>query len=114
MATLRNIDDRTTLDEALGNPRAVLYKHSTRCPVSAYVFEDVRNFAESHPNWKVYVLRVIEQRALSDEVTARLTVAHQSPQVFIIKDGDCVWNASHSDITEQALSQQAHSVRARL
>ena len=114
MSILRNIDDRTTLDEALGTPRAVLYKHSTRCPVSAYAFEDVRNFAESHPNWKVYVLRVIEQRALSDEVTARLTVAHQSPQVFILKDGDCVWNASHSDITEHALSQQAHSVRARL
>ena len=106
MPTLRAIEDQATLDEALGSRRAVLYKHSTRCPVSAYVFEEVRTFAESHPAWKVFLLKVIEQRTLSDVVAAQLAVPHQSPQVFIIKDGHCVWNASHSDINEQVLVQQ--------
>lgn len=106
MPTLQAIENQATLDEALESRRAVLYKHSTRCPVSAYAFQEVLSFAESNPSWKVFLLKVIEQRALSDVVAAQLAVPHQSPQVFIIKDGHCVWDASHSDINEQALVQQ--------
>jgi len=106
MPNLLDIENVTTLDEALKAPRGILYKHSTRCPVSTYAFEEIRSFANSHPAWTIYVLKVIEQRPLSDEVVARLAIPHQSPQVFVIRNGHCTWNASHADINEWELDKQ--------
>jgi bacillithiol system protein YtxJ len=103
---LHELHDATALDEALGSERAILYKHSTRCPVSAVVLNEVLRFDEAHPDWTTYLLKVIEQRQLSDTVAERLGVSHESPQVFVIKQGQCVWHTSHHLITSQALSQQ--------
>ena len=104
--TLRAVDDVTVLDEALTNSRAVLYKHSTRCPVSSYAIDEVLDFADEHPDCIVYVLKVIEQRALSDAVAKKLGVRHESPQAFVILDGQLVWHGSHNDITASALTAQ--------
>ena len=104
---LEELSDLSMLDDALGSDRAVLYKHSTSCPVSAWVIEDVLEFARTHPDWTVYVLKVIEQRGLSDAVAERLGVRHESPQAFVIKAGQCVWNASHSAINADNLKKHA-------
>jgi bacillithiol system protein YtxJ len=104
---LREILDSVTLDEALGSQRAVLYKHSTSCPISSDVVDEVRRFARAHPNWKTYLVKVIEQRELSDAVADRLEVPHASPQAIVIKHGAATWNASHYDISEDALNHQA-------
>ena len=103
--SVREVDDRATLNEALGRERAVLYKHSTSCPVSAVVLDDVLRFADTHPDWKIYLLNVLEQQALSDAVAERLGVPHASPQVFVLRQGRPVWHASHYDITAQSLSR---------
>jgi len=103
---LPEIQDEQTLDAVLGAERAVLYKHSTRCIVSTWSIREVRAFSEAHPDWPVYVLKVIEERRLSDAVAERLGIRHQSPQAFVIRDGRCVWDASHSDISADALSRQ--------
>ncbi|MDA1092667.1 MAG: bacillithiol system redox-active protein YtxJ [Acidobacteria bacterium] len=110
MTSLREIDDRVTLDEALAADRAIVYKHSTRCAVSSYVIREVYQFAETHPDWNIYLLKVVERRALSNAVAAELGVTHQSPQVFVIRGGVCVWHASHSDITTEHLEAQATDV----
>ena len=102
---LREVADNATLDEVLGSARAVLYKHSTRCPVSAVVIDEVLRFAETHPDWKTYVLQVIEHRDLSDAVAERLDVPHASPQAFVLKEGRPLWHASHGSITVQNLSR---------
>ena len=39
---IREVDDEAALDEVLAAKRAILYKHSTRCVVSAVVIEDVK------------------------------------------------------------------------
>jgi bacillithiol system protein YtxJ len=104
---LLEINDRHTLDEALASDHAILYKHSTRCPVSSYVIREVYQFADTHPDWDIYILKVVERRALSNAVADELGVTHQSPQAFVIKHGACVWHASHSDITEERLDAQA-------
>ena len=104
--TIRDVSDPATLDEALASDRAILYKHSTVCPVSAEVIDDVLTFARSHPEWPLYVLKVIEERDLSDAAAQRLGVPHASPQAIVIREGHSVWHASHYDITTNALAQQ--------
>jgi bacillithiol system protein YtxJ len=103
---LPEIQDQAALDRALGSERAIVYKHSTRCIVSSWSFKEVRSFAENHPDWPVYVLKVIEERRLSDAAAEQLGIRHQSPQAFVIRDGECVWNGSHSEISEDELSRQ--------
>ena len=104
---LAEIDDAPTLEDALASERAIIYKHSTRCPVSSIVIHEVIRFGETHPDWKLYLLKVVERRGLSNAVAERLDVRHASPQVFVIKQGRCVWHTSHSGITEHGLRQHA-------
>ena len=103
---LHDIADQATLEQALNSDRAVLYKHSTRCPVSDWAIDEILQFAGTRPEWPVYVLKVIEHRDLSDAVVEHFGVQHQSPQVFVINNGQCLWHASHSDITEQELFRE--------
>ena len=49
--SVREIADAAALAAAIESPQAVLFKHSTRCPVSAYVIDEVMEFAEDHPDW---------------------------------------------------------------
>ena len=105
-APLRDIADQTTLEQVLNSDRVVLYKHSTRCPVSDWAIDEILRFSGTHSEWPVYVLKVIEHRDLSELVAERFRVQHQSPQVFVINKGHCLWHASHSDITEQALFRE--------
>ena len=102
---LHEIHDEATLGEALASKRVVLYKHSTSCPVSAIVIDEVLRFAEKHPRWPVHVVQVIEHRDLSDFVAKRFGVRHESPQALVIRDGRCVWHTSHNGITAQRLRQ---------
>ena len=104
--SMREVQDAATLDEALGSDRAILYKHSTTCPVSAAVAGEVLQFAETHPDWKVYVLKVVEHRDLSDSVAEQLDVPHESPQVFVLKQGRLLWHTSHGEITVDNLGRQ--------
>ena len=104
--SVREIADSAALAAAIENPRAVLFKHSTRCPVSAYVIDEVMEFAEDHPEWPVYVLKVIEQRPLSNEAAERLGVRHESPQAFVLRQGRVSWHGSHNEVTAEALQRQ--------
>ena len=108
---LREVHDAATLEAVIGSPRAVLFKHSTRCPVSACVIDEVMDFAETHPEWPVYVLKVIEQRPLSNEATERLGVRHESPQAFVLHEGRVRWNGSHNEVTADALQREARRVQ---
>ena len=102
----RDVPDAATLEALIESPRAVLFKHSTRCPVSAYVIDEVIEFAEDHPEWPVYVLKVIEQRALSNEAAERLGVRHESPQAFVLHEGRVHWHGSHNEITAETLRRE--------
>ncbi len=106
-AAMHEVSSAAALEQALGSERAILYKHSTRCSVSAWVIDEVLQFARTHPDWTVYVLKVIEQRGLSDAVADQLGVRHESPQAFVIREGRCVWNASHSAINAESLDRHA-------
>ena len=105
--SVREIADADALAAAIESPRAVLFKHSTRCPVSAYVIDEVMEFAEDHPEWPVYLLKVIEQRPLSNEAAGRLGVRHESPQAFVLDQGRVRWHGSHSEVTAEALRRQS-------
>ena len=94
------------LDVALKAGRAVLYKHSPICGSSLIAFGEVRRFAASHPDTPVFIIDVIESRAVSEAAAERLNVTHESPQVILMEQGEAVWSASHRGVRAAALAEQ--------
>ncbi|MFD2284558.1 bacillithiol system redox-active protein YtxJ [Pedobacter petrophilus] len=85
---------------------SLIFKHSTRCSISMMA---KRNFEF---NWdvipedtKLYFLDLISYREISNSVAEVFNVAHQSPQILLIKNGDCVLEASHSDISAEEVAE---------
>lgn len=82
----------------------VIFKHSSRCSVSAiakYRLESDWNFGADEV--EPYFLDVISHRAISNAVAQAFDVYHESPQLLLIRNGECVYDASHLDISSQDL-----------
>ncbi len=92
-------------DTAFGEEVALVYKHSSRCPISLVAHEEVERFAETHPDVPVYRVDVIFRRSLSHYVAARTGIVHHSPQAIVLRGGEPAWNASHLEITADALER---------
>jgi bacillithiol system protein YtxJ len=58
----------------------------------------------SSANAEVYLLDLITYRSVSNLIAERLSVIHQSPQALLIKDGKCIYYASHEDINASYIS----------
>ncbi|MXV17990.1 bacillithiol system redox-active protein YtxJ [Hufsiella ginkgonis] len=86
---------------------SIIFKHSTRCSISLMVkkrFElDWEAIPESTP---LYFLDLIAYRAISNQVADLFQVHHESPQVLLIKDGECVYETSHGEISSEELAVQ--------
>lgn len=83
------------LEQSKENPLFVL-KHSTTCPVSAAAYTAFESSAVEVPK---YFLKVQDSRPISNEIESNLQVEHQSPQLFLLKDGQAVWQATHYSIS---------------
>jgi bacillithiol system protein YtxJ len=72
-----------------------VFKHSTTCGISAGAAREVRTMTTELP---VYWINVREQRELSNWVAETYAVAHESPQLILIREGKSqqVWN--HYDV----------------
>lgn len=85
---------------------SLIFKHSTRCSISMMAkkrFElDWEDLPEDMP---LYFLDLISYRDLSKQVAELFQVHHESPQLLLIKDGECVLDQSHGQISvDEALS----------
>ncbi|XEC96940.1 bacillithiol system redox-active protein YtxJ [Paenibacillus tarimensis] len=86
----------------------LVFKHSTRCPVSSGAHDELMNFLEDARNPKFYavLVRVIEERPVSNTIAEGLGLQHASPQAILIEDGKVTWYATHWDITYSVLEEQ--------
>jgi bacillithiol system protein YtxJ len=105
---MRELTSDTDLDALLREPEALLLKHGAHCPISAAAREELHAFAARRPELPIYLLEVTGHRELSNTVATRLSVAHASPQAFLLRDGRPTWRAEHFDITVDAL-EGAHA-----
>ena len=105
------VQEMTSIDELdaalaanAGQP-VLLFKHSTTCPISASAHRRVAAYAEQAPAGAppLYLVKVIESRPASNEIAARFGVRHESPQILLVRDGVCRWNASHGGIDGSAI-----------
>ena len=97
------ITETTSLDEMAERSKerpVVLFKHSLSCPISARAYEQMAEFPG-----EVSLVEVQRAPELSREIERRLGIAHESPQVIVMRNGQVVWSASHFDITADAVGE---------
>ena len=99
--------DESTIESALREQVALLFKHSPRCGTSLRAFREVAAFEENGPDLPVYLLDVVSERSLARAVAERLDVRHESPQAIFLLSGRPVWNASHGAIRAEVLAEKA-------
>ena len=84
----------------------VIYKHSVRCGVSSVVKSRLEK-AKLPTDIDYYYLDIIHFRSISNKIAEEFRVYHESPQVLLIRDGQCVYEESHMGITAQEILAQA-------
>ncbi|WP_426670324.1 bacillithiol system redox-active protein YtxJ [Mucilaginibacter sp. McL0603] len=86
---------------------SIIFKHSTRCSISLMAKRRLELDGDHLPeNLPVYFLDLIKYRDVSNLVAQDFQVHHQSPQLLLIKDGECILDQSHGGISvEEALSE---------
>ncbi|MCC6797456.1 MAG: bacillithiol system redox-active protein YtxJ [Candidatus Hydrogenedentes bacterium] len=105
MNSLKNLADLDAcLNESTTRP-VFIFKHSTACPISSEAYRQVAKYtqAANENDPKVYMVRVIEERPVSNQIAEELALQHKSPQLILVKDRSVLWSASHYGINEQAI-----------
>ena len=92
--------------QASNKKTQVIYKHSSRCATSYFAQKNVESIsADKQSQADFYVLDVIAQRPLSMYIADVLEIRHESPQLFVIKDGGVKWHGSHHQLQAEVLDE---------
>jgi bacillithiol system protein YtxJ len=101
------LESAKQIEEIKGQQQySVIFKHSTRCSISMMVKKRFEMDWDKLPgNLPLYFLDLIKYRSLSNQIADDFQVHHESPQLLLIKDGSCILDLSHGEISvEEALS----------
>ncbi|MFT3907976.1 MAG: bacillithiol system redox-active protein YtxJ [Ferruginibacter sp.] len=83
----------------------VIFKHSTRC-ASSSVAKSRLERAKTPEKVDFYFLDLIKYRSVSNKIETEFMVNHESPQVLLILNGECVYEESHSGISMDEIEEQ--------
>ncbi len=104
---LISIDQFNQIIEERSSESIIIFKHSNRCSISSMAKNRLEsNWQELSNNKEVYFLDLIKFRELSNYIADSIGLQHESPQILVIKNGDCVYHASHSAISPRAIVQE--------
>ena len=89
----------------------LLFKHSFSCGVSAEALDELIDhlnadiIAAGVPDPRYAIVTVQTHRDVSNAVSTRLGVRHETPQALLIRDGRVIWSASHFRVTAEAMKK---------
>ncbi len=95
------------LQESKETP-VVIFKHSTACSISSTAKSRLERQwgGAGLDHVKPYYLDLLSYRPVSNEVAEMLHVSHQSPQLLLVQDGVCTYDASHLSISVDVLKKK--------
>lgn len=82
----------------------IIFKHSITCGIS---HSALLRLESSWDQDKIdcYLLDIKSNRDISDQVAAQFAVHHESPQLLLIRKGECIYDASHFDISVSEIKE---------
>lgn len=103
---IKSVDQIDDIIARSADVPCIIFKHSTSCSISSmakFRLEGDWNF--SNEEMEAYYLDLLANRSISSFIADKFSVHHESPQVLLIKDGACKYDASHLDITVSELKE---------
>lgn len=94
---INDIDQLEQIKSASFVTPQVIFKHSTTCSISRMALD---RFERSTAPDKVdfHYLDLLKFRPISAAIADLFQVHHESPQVLLIKNGECIYDESHYGI----------------
>jgi bacillithiol system protein YtxJ len=92
----------------------LIFKHSTRCEISSIAkYRLEQDWAFENEQLAPYYLDLISYRSVSAHIADTFEVHHESPQVLLIHQGECVYDASHLDIQVAEIQEALSAIPAQ-
>ena len=107
----KNLTDEqqlTEIREKSSERPQVIFKHSTRCSISS-VAKSRLDRSPDPEGIDFYYLDLIRYRSISNRISELFEVHHESPQILLIKNGECIYDESHLSISIDEVKQQANA-----
>ena len=84
----------------------LIFKHSTRCSISTMAKNRLERNWDENVQIEFYYLDLLAFRSVSNKIATLFDVEHQSPQVLLIKMGECKYTSTHNDIDFDKIKDQ--------
>nr|WP_295925018.1 bacillithiol system redox-active protein YtxJ [uncultured Dyadobacter sp.] len=82
---------------------SIIYKHSPRCMTSLMAYRQLKSeVSASDLGIPIYIVDVVQNRRESMAIANAFQVEHESPQILVVKNGECIYDASHEDVSLRA------------
>jgi len=96
------IDDNTNFENILvlsSSKPQIIFKHSTRCSISDVAKARIeKKLSELSLGADVYFLDLLKNRYISNIISEKMNVKHESPQILGISNRVCIIEQSHLDV----------------
>ncbi|MBS3738426.1 bacillithiol system redox-active protein YtxJ [Mesohalobacter halotolerans] len=100
---VKQLDNALTVSQ---EKPVVIFKHSTRCGISRMVLNQFQSNADFNEDAVLLLyLDLLAHRDISDAISEKFGILHQSPQLIILYKGQVVHHASHSAIVPGAVNR---------
>jgi bacillithiol system protein YtxJ len=100
---LTSVDQLKQVIASSSDKPVLLFKHSTRCSISAMALNSFQQNWEGTPEQiDIYYLDLLNYRDVSNAMAMETGVIHQSPQVIVLKNNEVVYTATHSSISARS------------
>ena len=104
-----NLTDENQLNaliEESSSKAVVFFKHSIRCSISAMAKSRLESNWDLDADVTAVYLDLINYRTISNLLAERFNITHESPQIILVKNGQSIYNASHNQISVDAIKNQ--------
>ncbi len=102
---LTSEDQLAEIKEQSSQKSQVIFKHSTRCSISSMAKSRLERSGEPQ-DVDFYYLDLIKYRSISNRIEKDFLVNHESPQILLIKNGECIYEESHNGISMDEIEEQ--------
>ena len=112
LVELRNVESLDRFLELSKRSPVVIFKHSETCGISDRAYREMLDLAwrASHRSnidgqtaIPIGIVAIQTCPEVSNEIEARTSVDHESPQVLVIADRKVVWSTSHGGVRAEAI-----------
>jgi bacillithiol system protein YtxJ len=100
-----------TIKELSEVQTVLIFKHSTRCSISAMALDRLeRSWNDEAMSWvRPFFLDLLQFKPISNKIASAFDVEHESPQVLLINNGKCVFHQEHGGISYQGIHKHLSS-----